>query len=129
MGFLGVVGAIAAVGVVGLFAHQNWQNAERDRERRETPCHFNEGISESDFCEIAGSAKKGVSRIRSIHVNGPTVCGVVRSQSGISEWRFELDFNDWGHITGQYWVRSENSDSQIPRLVGDRMKEEIEARL
>lgn len=129
MSFLGVIGAIATAGFVGIVAHQNWLNAERDRQRRETPCHFDEGITENDLDEFARNAKKGIRRIRSVHAKGPSVYGTVRSQSGISEWSFELDFNDWGHITGQYWERSENSDSQIPRLIGDRIKEEIEARI
>lgn len=50
---------------------------------------------------------------------------MVLSQSGISEWEFELDFNDYGKITGSYWIYSDNYDSMIPKALGNSIQEEI----
>lgn len=44
---------------------------------------------------------------------------IVQSQSGISEWEFWVDFNDYGHITGRFWWHTDNSDSNIPEKFGD----------
>ena len=49
------------------------------------------------------------------------VYGTVRTQSGLSEWDFKVDFNDYGHITGKYWLSSDNDDSNIPGHVADNM--------
>ena len=47
------------------------------------------------------------------------------SQSGISEWDFELDFNDYGKITGTYWISSDNYDSMIPETLGNLIQKAI----
>ncbi len=59
------------------------------------------------------------------YLDGPVVYGVVQSQSGISEWNFKLDFNDYGHITGTYWLSSDNDDSNIPERFGDLIRSAI----
>ncbi len=57
--------------------------------------------------------------------DGPVVYGIVESQSGLSEWSFTIDFNDYGHITGEYWITTDNDDSIIPERVAGRIREAI----
>lgn len=92
---------ILAIGGLAAFGIKAKKNADRDHERRNTPCYFNDGISAGEFEEIAISLAKPIKRLM-VSVDGPVVYGEVRSQSGISTWNFKLDFNDWGHITGTY---------------------------
>jgi len=58
-------------------------------------------------------------------VSGPFICGEVESQSGISTWKFTVDFNDYGKITGRYWIKSENKDSTIPNRIGDMISNQL----
>ena len=45
------------------------------------------------------------------------VSGSFRSQSGLTSCDFEIDFNDYWHITGKYWISSENPESSIPKHI------------
>lgn len=125
---MGPLAILAAVGATGLGMHLIWKDAREAKRRRETPCDFSEGVSEEDLKNIAQEARRGIKRIVSIDVDGPVVQGVVRSQSGISTWSFSIDFNDWGHITGRYWISSENSDSAIPKAIAGRIEDAISRR-
>lgn len=89
--------------------------------RKAMPCYFKDGISVNEFAGIANKCGKKIKRIRKVDVEGPIVYCVAESQSGYSEWKFELDFNDWGHITGTYWTQTDNDDSLIPRHFGHMM--------
>ena len=103
---------------------RKWREAEeKEKRRRNTPCSFLDGISEEEFQSIAIHSGKGIRRLTKITVKGPIVYGTVKSQSGISEWYFKIDFNDFGHLTGAYWLSSDNDDSSIP----DRIAELIRA--
>ena len=99
--------------------------AENNR-RKNTPCYFNNGISIEEFYDIVRRGGKGIRRITNLSADGPMVYGTVRSQSGISEWYFKIDFNDYGKVTGNYWISSDNDDSDIPKIVADRISEQIE---
>ena len=122
---LGVVGAI----VNSMIKSTNEaEEARAEQERRmNTPCYFNDGISENEFNEMAFRSKKKIKRDFDISVNGPVVSGIVQSLSGISQWCFTVDFNDYGHITGKYWLDSENEDSKLPRRFAEIMSTEIMA--
>jgi hypothetical protein len=43
-----------------------------------------------------------------------TVTLRVGSISGLSTWEAEIGFNHYGHLTGAYWLDTENTDSLIP---------------
>ena len=79
-------------------------------------------LTQEEFDAIAVNAKRKMSRICSYAVTGPVVRGTVRSESGFSEWEFTIDFNDNGRFTGKYAIRSENSDSNIPEKIAERIK-------
>jgi hypothetical protein len=93
--------------------------------RKSIACDFDNGISEKEFNEIVIRIGKGIKRISSLYANGTNVYGVVRSQSGISEWKFYIDFNDYGNLTGRYWITSDNDDSDIPKIVAERIAQQV----
>ena len=94
------------------------RRAEETRKRRSIPCLFTKELSEDRFKQIVYQSAKQIKRIKMVYIDGPYVRCIVQSQSGISDWEFNLDFNDYGRITGTCWRRQENQDSKIPlRLV------------
>ena len=129
MGLLGLLALGGLVAWIGREGRKNREEAEQraaqENRRRNSKCRFDDGISETEFAEVAIKAAKKIKRVKNISVSGPTVCGEVESQSGISTWDFYVGFNDYGHITGKYWIRSENDDSSIPRRIGEMISEQL----
>lgn len=98
---------------------------EKEEKRRNTPCYFDGAISMNLFDEIVTTNRKRIKRLTHLKAEGPIVYGTVQSQSGISDWNFKIDFNDFGDITGKYWLSSENDDSSIPETVAERISTAI----
>ena len=99
---------------------------EKEAERRKSiTCRFTEGISQEQFIRIVNSITKQIKRICDTTVVGPIVYCTVRSQSKLTEWDFKIDYNDYGHLTGQYWLWSENDDSNIPEHVATDIRSTI----
>ena len=86
--------------------------------RKQTPCRFNDGISQQEFETMALKIGRRIKRITDIWIYGATVYCTVESQRHISEWNFSVDFNNWGHVTGVFWTETENHDSIIPHNYG-----------
>ena len=126
---MGVLSWIIGAGVVGGLIHKSNKKAREEaaeqERRRNTPCRFIDDFSESEFELMAINAAKHIKRL-CVSVEGPTIYGTVQSQSGISEWYFKVDFNDYGHITGRYWLSSDNSDSSIPEHYADKLSSLIQ---
>jgi len=126
-----------AVGIAGKWVLNKLSEAnEEDRLRREqeekrknTSCSFQDGISYESFQGAAKKLAKRFDRISHIDVNGPVISCTVDSRSGISEWEFTVDYNDWGHITGSYWLWQENDDSSIPEAYAEKLKAGIQEHL
>lgn len=126
MGFLSTA---LIVGVVGAGAVMLIRDSIKEAERKATPCNFDNGISQTKFNSIIEIEIKKVDRIESFSINETTVRAWVRSQSGMSEWRFKIDFNDYGKITGNYWLTSKNTDSKIPESIAENIKKAIQRTL
>lgn len=110
--------------------HEAWlreleERRKRNALRKRTAFRFYDDLSREEFSRIVAESRKGIKRLISISCTGSTVTGVVRSQSKLTEWTFRLDFNDWGRLTGSYWITSENDDTVIPKVVGDRISSAI----
>ncbi len=93
------------------------QRIEREKEEREW--RIENQVSENIFSEIVKVVKTNYvqTRLFNFYNNGSIVHGTVSSHSGISEWDFELNFNDHGFITGVCCINSENFDSPIPKTI------------
>lgn len=74
---------------------------------------------------IVKRSGRHIKRLTDLSINGPVVYGTVRTNSGLSEWDFKLDFNDYGHITGRYWLIYGNEDSSIPIKVAEKISSMI----
>lgn len=125
--FLNILG-VAALGT-GLLVlrNKNKEALEEEERRKNTVCKFDdEKLSQKEFENFIIQNCKRIKRINNITVNGPIINGTVRSQSGISSWEFTIDFNDYGKITGRYWIFSNNKDSVIPTAIANMVKEHIE---
>lgn len=119
-----LVAGVAGLVIKGISAARN--AAEEEQRRQNTKCDFDAPLTEDMFKGIAiGAARKIKGKKIAISVEGPVVKGTVRSQSGLTTWCFTIDFNDYGEITGQYWIHSENDDSLIPKHIADTMQESI----
>lgn len=120
---------LVTIGAIGALIHKSRkrsrERAEEERRRKSIACHFTDGISKEEFEVIARKAGKHIKRLTDLSVDGPVVYGTVRSQSGLSEWGFKADFNDYGHITGRYWLTSDNDDSSIPDHIADNISSMI----
>lgn len=128
----GLLGLLALGGLVAWIGHEGKKNREeaeqratQENRRKSSKCKFDDGISEVEFAELALKVAKKIKRVKNASVSGPVVCGEVESQSGLSTWGFCVDFNDYGHITGKYWIRSENDDSSIPSRIGEMISEQL----
>lgn len=98
---------------------------EEEVKRKNTVCRFEDGISKEEFYVMVKRGGKGLRRVTSLYADGTMVYGTVRSQSGISDWCFRIDFNDYGSLTGAYWIYSDNHDSDIPKAVAHRIAQQI----
>lgn len=96
---------------------------ETEKRRQNTPFYYPECISEEKFRIIAETSIKTMKRkFASFNVADGRIYGTIISQSGISEWDFCIDFNDFGKLTGEYWLHAENDDSIIPRRIAETVK-------
>lgn len=134
---MGVLAWVIGIGVAGKIIGSMNKNArieaqrakekrEEEERRKNTQCLFLDGISQKEFEVIVAHIARKIRRITDISTEGPVVYGTVQSQSGISEWDFKIDFNDYGHLTGDYWVSSDNDDSSIPWNLAKMIKEAIQ---
>ena len=127
MGFFSGLLMVGAAGLVLKGISESRKEREEEERRRNTPCKFNKGLSKEDFAEIVEQAISGIKRKKmEISISGPIIKGVVVSQSGLSRWSFSIDFNDYGKISGKYWIKSENNDSTIPKHIAEEIKAKIE---
>ena len=116
MGILRTIFHIATLGIV---------DSNEEVKRKNTPCIFTSTLTKEDFSEIAINVAKPIKRL-TVSVHDEFVEGTVRTTSGINTWTFTLDFNDYGKVTGNYWVRyCENLDSQIPKSYAEQLKKAI----
>ena len=96
-----------------------WERSRSvNSKRRAMPCFFKDGLTSSDFIEIAERAGRKIKRVKSVSVRGAVIYCNVESQTGYSDWGFSVDFNNWGHVTGTYWTQTDNDDSSIPHHYG-----------
>ena len=105
---------------------QSRKRVEEENRRRNSVCLFDNGISRETFYAIVEQSRKGVRRVTSLYAEDAMVYGTVRSQSGMSDWCFRIDFNDFGKLTGKHWIFSDNCDSDIPKVLATRISRQIE---
>ncbi len=105
---------------------REYEEELREEKRKwETPFTYNGIIEYIYFVDLAKKLAKPIKRL-TIEIDGSVITGTVRSQSGISTWTFRLDFNYYGHITGEYrFLERGNYDSIIPTSYAEQLKNAI----
>ena len=96
------------------------------KERPHMPVNYYPKTAQQ-FESIVRSQAKRIRRISkvSVDLNTAKVYCTVESQSGISDWNFKLDFDDYGKLTGRCWWHMDNTDSNIPKRLVDLIREQI----
>lgn len=126
---LGLGGAALALYGISAIRKDNKEQAKREAEeerRRKTPFKYPENIPYDRFKEIVlFSIKPMKKKLRNIDLGDGKIYGTVISQSGITEWSFTIDFNDYGKLTGEYWITTENYDSLIPKRIAETVQSKI----
>lgn len=106
------------------------EDYKRAINRPNMPCDFTEGISREDLREFVAQAVNSIKGKKiEISVKEAVIRGLVQSNTGLSTWMFSIDYNDYGHITGKYWLRSENDDSPVPQVIAKKIRDAIELKL
>ena len=105
-----------------------WSPTAKVAKRRAIPLEFDCGVSEAEFDQIVLDAKKQFRGADSItRGEGGDVVIHWQSHSGKSFYEAILDFNDSGHLTGQYYLM-ENTGPDESDLV-DRIGEYVSGRI
>ena len=95
------------------------------QKRKSIKIRFPASLNEIQFEQIAVGIAKRIKRLY-VKTAGGTIYGIVTTVSGLDTWSFELDFNDYGHLTGNYYFNScDNMDSTIPTVYAERVKQAI----
>jgi hypothetical protein len=111
-------------------AARSWhKEAQETKLRRSSPLRFGEPVTQYEFTELAHEVARRTARVQEVAVDGMDVTIKVASNSGLTTWTADIDFNDYGHLTGTYWLSSENSDSLIPEHFASAMKARLETRV
>ena len=129
MGLLDKMFATGGVVLIGALARSAFKDAQETKRRRNSPLCFDEGVTQSELIAIARDVAKRTPRVEDVVVIGMAATLHVRSNSGLSTWTTEIDFNDYGHLTGAYWLETENSDSLIPEHFANSMQQQIKSRI
>ena len=125
--FAGVGLAAGLLGLVTYGIKSSIEGRKEEEKRKSTPFYFPTSIPQETFKAIVFRATKQLKKKKiNIEIDNSIVYGTVTSQSGLSAWNFSIDFNDYGSLTGKYWLKSENDDSLIPKRIADYIQQEIQ---
>jgi len=122
MGFFSTIGCGAAAAFVIKGIVDTKKEKRENERRRSNTVIFDDVLTEELFEEIVKLCVKKINRIIDYEIDNGIVYATVRSQSGLTAWDFQLDFNDYGEISGTYWITSDNDDSEIPNYLGDMIQ-------
>lgn len=129
MGILDKVLVGGMVALLGAGVRLIYQDAAETKRRKNSPLQFDNRLTEQDFISMVERIAAKTPRSEKVEVTGMVVRLTVRSNSGLTSWTTEVDFNDYGRLTGRYWLTSENDQSPIPKVFADTVKDEILTRV
>lgn len=128
-----VGGAVALAGVMARALYvdgkETKRRAEEEQRRKNSPLAFDPRLSYQDFQDLVSEIAKNTPRLLDVSINGLVVFLEVRSNSGLTTWSASIDFNDYGHLTGRYWLTTDNTQSPIPKFFASAVQAEIQKRV
>ena len=128
MGFLDKALVAGGIAIAGALARSVFGAALETQRRKSSPLSFDDGVTREEFAAIAQDAARRAPRVSHVDVAGMTTTLHVRSNSGLTTWTAEVDFNDYGHLTGAYWISTQNDDSLVPEHFAKAVRAEIRKR-
>lgn len=128
-----VGGAVALAGFLARTLYVDGKEAKRQAEeeqrRKNSPLVFDPRLGYQDFQDLVGEIAKTTPRLLGFRISGLVVSLEVRSNSGLTTWSATTDFNDYGHLTGRYWLTTDNTQSPIPQFFAHAVQAEIQRRV
>lgn len=112
----------------GYILHERKKNRlreEEERRRKSYFCSFSDGISKSDFDSIVSKTARQFRRVKLVEIDNAIIHIEYYSQSHISKYYATIDFNDYGALSGRYWIQNENIDSNLPYAFANSISETI----
>lgn len=129
MGLADKLLAAGGVALLGALVRNGRKEAQETKRRTLSPLWFDPRLTQRDFSELIQEVAVRTPRVEAARVSGMTVTLEVASISGLSTWTAEIDFNDYGRLTGAYWLDTENPDSLIPEHFADTVQAQIKSRM
>lgn len=105
------------------------KSAKETAKRRATPVEWDPRFPRETFHDVVNRTAEKLPRVYASHVDGLIVTIHVKSNTGLTSWKADVDFCDYGRLTGKYWITSENTQSPIPKALADAIVAEVHARL
>lgn len=90
------------------------KNSTRDTAEHTDGCMEDMDVFQLEFELIVRKQARSIDRIIHVEVEDYCVYCIAETTRGTSEWQFSIDFDDNGHVTGNYEISSENYQSNIP---------------
>lgn len=116
--------ALAAYGIVA-----GVRSSKETAKRRGTPVEWDPRFPRDAFLDVVNKTAQKLPRVYASGADGLIVTIHVKSNSGLTRWKAEVDFSDYGRLTGKYWITSENIQSPIPKALADAIMAEVRARV
>ncbi|GAA3033542.1 hypothetical protein [Microbacterium dextranolyticum] len=104
------------------------KSAKETAQRRATPVEWDPRFSREAFQDFINKTTQRLPRVYASHADGLIVTIHVKSNTGLTSWKAEVDFCDYGRLTGKYWITSENTQSPIPQALADAVVAEVHTR-
>lgn len=127
---MGLVGALVGLSIARAFIRKATSNTEPSNaddtaSRRYTTCRFDNGVTEQEFNQIVAEVTPRLPRYISHERDGAIVRVTFKSNSGLTQWSARVGFAEYGTLTSDYWVKSSNSDSILPNVLGERIADRL----
>jgi len=129
MGLADKLLAAGGVALVAAVVRNQRKEDQEEKRRRLSPLVFDPRLTESDFHVLVQDVALRTPRVEAAWVVGMTAKFRVASISGLSSWTAAIDFNDYGRLTGAYWLLQANADSLIPEHLADGLRAQIQSRM
>ena len=119
---------IIASGITLLSNVVTTKEKRENERRRQSPLSFDPRLTQHDFHSIVRDLAARTTRVKGATINGLVVSLDVSPISRLGSWTAEIDFNDYGHLTGRYWLVTATPDSAIPKNFAGMVGQEIARR-
>ncbi len=116
----------ACGGALGNYLYNFGKEHLEEKRKEQATLEFPVWLNKNEFINIVEKACHSSKRIKKVTVKGTFIEIVVQSEVALKDWKFCLDFNDNGELTGKYWSSTDRIDSKLPKLIAEKICRKIE---